>query len=428
MLRLTGSNSGRFPAIIRPGLYPGQVRRSYCPTRKITERKIPPINLPNGVKLLEGAPYTPEMILEKYPDDLTIFESNEIFDFPEIWYIGNKDYKENTNSMYDYTGYKKRYEGKKYDHIKYRYQILEKCGEGSFSDVFRCYDHKEKRIVAIKVMRAKKSCLEYVAVEVDIQKKLHSSHTVQVYESFGWRLHFCIVMEMVGLDVFSLFEKRRLIPFKIQVIQRIINHSLQALDEMAKLDIVHGDIKPENLLSVDDNFSCIKITDFGSACYRNKAVYAYIQSRYYRAPEIAFEVPYGPEIDMWSIGCIAYELLTGNPLFPAEDEYELVQMWQSILGPPPRELYGGGAEFENLTCCDPVVDLRGGREVFDEMMAALPQGAVPLIDGCLRYDPKDRITASEALELDWVKCEEDQKKNPRSARVRRLLQRVPWTN
>ena len=60
----------------------------------------------------------------------------------------------------------------------------------------------------------------------------------------------------------------------------------------------------------------IKLIDFGSACFENRTVYSYIQSRFYRSPEVVLGSPYSVAIDMWSFGCVAAELFLGLPLFP----------------------------------------------------------------------------------------------------------------
>lgn len=67
------------------------------------------------------------------------------------------------------------------------------------------------------------------------------------------------------------------------------------------------------------NKSGIKIIDFGSSCFDNETIYTYIQSRYYRAPEITLGINYDQNIDIWSTGCILAELYTGVPVFPGEN-------------------------------------------------------------------------------------------------------------
>ena len=81
-------------------------------------------------------------------------------------------------------------------------------------------------------------------------------------------------------------------------------------------------MKPEKILLKAPNKSGIKVIDFGSSCFEAERIYTYIQSRFYRAPEIILGIPYTPAIDMWSFGCVLAELYTGFPLFPGENEAE----------------------------------------------------------------------------------------------------------
>ena len=78
--------------------------------------------------------------------------------------------------------------------------------------------------------------------------------------------------------------------------------------------------------------------DVGSGCFDGKQIYTYIQSRFYRAPEIILGVRYTTAIDMWSFGCILVELFTGIPLFPGETENEQMLMFLELLGEPPVHL------------------------------------------------------------------------------------------
>jgi serine/threonine protein kinase len=82
--------------------------------------------------------------------------------------------------------------------------------------------------------------------------------------------------------------------------------------------------------------SGIKVIDFGSACFYDRKEFTYIQSRYYRAPEIVLIKPYDRKIDIWSLGCVVFELFTGSPLFPSRNENEQMAMINSTLGVPPQ--------------------------------------------------------------------------------------------
>ena len=102
--------------------------------------------------------------------------------------------------------------------------------------------------------------------------------------------------------------------------------------------IIHCDLKPENILLEDRNKSDIKLIDLGSSCFQNERIYTYIQSRFYRAPEIMLGIPYTPAIDIWSLGCILAELYTGYPLFPGESEPEQMNLIMEVIGIPPSDL------------------------------------------------------------------------------------------
>ncbi|RYZ70859.1 MAG: hypothetical protein EOP05_12695, partial [Proteobacteria bacterium] len=80
----------------------------------------------------------------------------------------------------------------------------------------------------------------------------------------------------------------------------------------------------------------IKIIDFGSACDERQTVYTYIQSRFYRSPEVLLGLPYSAAIDMWSLGCIVVELFLGLPLFPGSSEYNQVSRITEMLGLAPH--------------------------------------------------------------------------------------------
>ena len=105
---------------------------------------------------------------------------------------------------------------------------------------------------------------------------------------------------------------------------------------MRNKKIIHCDIKPENILFTDDTYENVKIIDFGASCEDFTTGFFYVQSRYYRAPEIVLGVRYDHAVDMWSFGAILYELLIGNPLFPATDENELLEYFYVTIGETPR--------------------------------------------------------------------------------------------
>ena len=113
---------------------------------------------------------------------------------------------------------------------------------------------------------------------------------------------------------------------------------LQSLCFLREHSIIHCDLKPENVLLKQENKSGIKLIDFGSSCFADERIYTYIQSRFYRAPEIMLAIPYTTSIDVWSFGCILAELFTGFPIFPGESEPEQMALIMEVNGLPPAEM------------------------------------------------------------------------------------------
>jgi len=110
---------------------------------------------------------------------------------------------------------------------------------------------------------------------------------------------------------------------------------LVALEALSRLRIIHCDLKPENILLEDGSTPALKIIDFGSACYENQTVYTYIQSRFYRAPEVILGLPYSGSIDVWSLGCLCFELFAGLPLFPGQNQHRMLMRIGKCIGMPP---------------------------------------------------------------------------------------------
>lgn len=110
------------------------------------------------------------------------------------------------------------------------------------------------------------------------------------------------------------------------------------MNQMKKVGVIHCDLKPENLIFTDKTKTKLKVIDFGSSCFNYKEGFTYVMSRYYRAPEIVLGVPYSNAADMWSVGCIVAEMITGRPLFPALDENELMECFVMMFGDLPNAL------------------------------------------------------------------------------------------
>ena len=119
----------------------------------------------------------------------------------------------------------------------------------------------------------------------------------------------------------------------------MLRQLLEALGAMQEAGVVHCDLKPENILLLGPKGASghyeIKVIDFGSACFEDQVMYSYIQSRFYRSPEVLLGIPYDGAIDIWSLGCIIGEMFLGLPLFPGVSEHNQLSRVIEMLGHPP---------------------------------------------------------------------------------------------
>mmetsp|Transcript_8080 Transcript_8080/g.16259 ORF Transcript_8080/g.16259 Transcript_8080/m.16259 type:complete len:1277 (-) Transcript_8080:118-3948(-) len=215
---------------------------------------------------------------------------------------------------------------------------------------------------------------------------------------FMYQSHLCLVFQLLGLNLYEILKGRQFRGLPLAVVRSIVKQSLQGVKELSHRSIVHCDLKPENILVSSDEFvkeivnagnaprksdaskseidsassaskqtnlsssteanpseasradtiqaanhdetvdhldQGIKLIDFGSACFEGSTAHTYIQSRFYRSPEVILGLPYDSAIDMWSLGCVAAELLLGLPILPGVHEHDQLCRIEEMIGRTP---------------------------------------------------------------------------------------------
>ena len=218
------------------------------------------------------------------------------------------------------------------NYIGKSYKIEGVLGKGSFGIVLSCKKGNLK--YAIKVLHKIPEFYELGLLEIAILKKLSHPNIVQYIHHFVHKGHLAIVFELLGLSLFETLKARKYRGFSLAVISSISAQLFSALTYLKDKKLMHSDIKPENVIFVEQYSTRIKLIDFGSATLEPK--YNYIQSRYYRSPEVMLGVPYGPEMDMYSCGVMFAELFTGKPLLPGACEHSQFLLLTKLLGKPPQ--------------------------------------------------------------------------------------------
>lgn len=243
---------------------------------------------------------------------------------------------------------------------KNRYLILDVLGQGTFGQVVKCQNLRTQEVVAVKVIKNKTAYFNQSMMEVSVLDLLNQKldknddhHLLRLKDTFIHKQHLCLVFELLSVNLYELIKQNQFRGLSTTLVRVFAQQLLNGLTLLNKARLIHCDLKPENILLKNLESPIIKIIDFGSACDERQTVYTYIQSRFYRSPEVLLGLPYSSAIDMWSLGCIVVELFLGLPLFPGSSEYNQVSRITEMLGTPPTWMLEMGKQsgefFEKTT-------------------------------------------------------------------------------
>ncbi|KAM3174111.1 hypothetical protein ACTXT7_011185 [Hymenolepis weldensis] len=316
--------------------------------------------------------------------------------------------------------------------IKHRFEVRKILGEGSFGQVLECIDKSTDSRVAVKALKRLEDYQEAARHEVDVldliakSDRYNRSNCIDTIDFFEWHCQYFIVFPLLSVSVFNLLEQNDYEPYPMDYVISISRQLCEALEFMQKLGICHTDLKPENIMFTSHEFievpsanRCrtirlvknpqIKVIDFGSAVTVDERHSTTIQTRHYRAPEVILEIGWSYPADTWSVGCIIYELITGQCLFMTHDNLEHLAMMQRFLGPLPREMVRSSRRrrYFRHGRLDWDEDSSDGRyvrknvrflgDIWLSTQDLLTSAAYDLIKAMVQYFPEKRITPQRAL-------------------------------
>jgi len=292
-----------------------------------------------------------------------------------------------------------------------KYQVREVIGEGAYGVVCsaihkptgaRCaikkivpFDHT---MFSLRTLRELK-LLRYFA-EQGVSENIISILDIVKPSSYDSFKEVYLIQELMETDMHHVIRTQDLSDDHCQY---FVYQTLRALKAMHSADIIHRDLKPSNLLL---NANCdLKVCDFGLARSVRTAepngtptgfMTEYVATRWYRAPEIMLTFKqYTKAIDIWSVGCILAEMLSGKPLFPGRDYHHQISLILDVLGTPTlQEFYdiGSRRSREYLRA----LPFRAKRE-FETLYPNANPLAIDFLKRTLTFDPKKRMTVEEAL-------------------------------
>lgn len=213
------------------------------------------------------------------------------------------------------------------------------------------------------------------------------------------------------MNLYEFIKAHSFRGFSLKIIRRFSKQILSSLLLLKQRKVIHCDLKPENILLRHPLHSEIKVIDFGSSCFEHEKVYTYIQSRFYRSPEVILGMTYGMPIDMWSVGCILAELYTGVPIFPGENEQEQLACIMEVFGPPEKHLIEKSTRkklfFDSMGKPRLTVSSKGRRrrpssKTLQQVLKCDDEVFLDFIARCLRWDPERRLRPEDAIRHEFV--------------------------
>ena len=323
------------------------------------------------------------------------------------------------------------------------YNIIKNpVGEGTFGTVFKAYykgpeDYAKKlgipKIVALKKIKTdnEKQGFPITALrEIMVMKRLHHKNILQLLEVLASKpsekdndKRFAyLVFEYMEHDLFSLIQNNFF--YEKSQIKFILYQLLQGLKYLHQNHVLHRDIKPANILI--NNKGEVKIGDFGlsrifSELIKNKRYTNRVVTICYRAPELLLgENNYGPAIDVWSIGCVLWEIITGEILFYGKDEKEVFLQICKECGTPSENIWQGIKNLPFYSDFIPKDNYECKLNTKYKNYNKFDDTAFDLFMKMICFDPKKRITIEDSLnhpyffqepkmceEKDMPKIEED---------------------
>jgi len=309
------------------------------------------------------------------------------------------------------------------DCIAARYQVLDFLGSAAFSRAVQALDLKTGMLVCLKIIKNNKDYFDQSLDEIKLLEHVNAEDPqdeagiLRLYDYFYYKEHLFIVCELLRANLYE-FQKYNKESgdepyFTLPRVQAIARQVLQSLKFLHNLGMIHSDLKPENILIKSYSRCEVKVIDLGSSCFTTDHLSNYVQSRSYRAPEVILGLPYDQRVDVWSLGCILAELVSGSVLFQNDSLATLLARLTGILGPIPKHmLHTGRYSHRFFTRTGHTYErspTSGQYQIIQPKITSLSArvkttdpGFLHFLRALLTVDPQKRPTAEQALGHPWL--------------------------
>ncbi|CAA7259797.1 unnamed protein product [Cyclocybe aegerita] len=284
------------------------------------------------------------------------------------------------------------------------YKIVSQVGEGTFGKVYKARNTVTGTYFALKRIRmeSERDGFPVTAMrEIKLLQSLRHMNVVRLYEMMVSNGSVYMVFEYMDHDLTGVLSQTQF-TFSDANLKSLCHQMLAGLAYLHHKGVIHRDIKGSNILI--NNQGELKLADFGLARFYQKRRRSDYTNRvitlWYRPPELLFGATvYGPEVDMWSAGCIMLELFTKKPVFQGVDEIHQVEVIFKLLGSPTPRRWPDVMNLPWFELVKPQQVLPNRfREAFQKWLSP---AALDLAEQLLNYNPAERITALQAMEAPY---------------------------
>ncbi|KAI9141799.1 putative MAK2 protein [Paraphysoderma sedebokerense] len=301
------------------------------------------------------------------------------------------------------------------------YQLLDLIGEGAYGVVCSAIHKQSGRKVAIKKITPFDHSMFSLRTlrEIKILRYFNHENIIGILdiikpESIDKFNEVYLIQELMETDMHRVIRTQELSDDHCQY---FIYQTLRALKCLHSANVLHRDLKPSNLLL---NANCdLKVCDFGLARIANideetntaGFMTEYVATRWYRAPEIMLTFKeYTKAIDVWSVGCILAEMLSGKPLFPGRDYHHQLTLILDVLGTPSLEDFNA---IKSRRARDYIRSLPFKKKIpFNVLFPKANCMAIDMLEQLLTFNPTKRITVDEALRHPYLEPYHDPEDEP----------------
>ncbi|CAL8070386.1 unnamed protein product [Calicophoron daubneyi] len=289
-----------------------------------------------------------------------------------------------------------------------RYEKLTRIGEGAYGVVFKCRHRDTGDIVAIKKFTDSEEdpVIHRIAMrEIRTLKQLKHPNLINLIEVFKRKRRLHLVFQYVDHTLLHELEQNPKGLDRIQI-RKLTWQLLQAVNFCHAHNCIHRDVKPENILIT--KAGQLKLCDFGFARLLTgpgDEYTDYVATRWYRAPELLVgDTQYGPPVDVWAIGCVVAEMLTGMPLWPGRSDLDQLHLITRTLGdlvPRHREIFEKNLFFKGYKLQVP--DNQGNlEEKFRSLQPPITSKELNFLQSCLDVDPPQRLNTDGLLKHPYM--------------------------